>query len=109
MKLRYFLDYRYDDEVSRFLPIGIWIQDMDDFGIEMYYPEEELSDEYWEAMWIINRLVERGLNAPSDFLEFHQERAGYRRMRSRIFEETTEMNLDEFMRETLHKFDNGEG
>ena len=108
MRLRYFIDYRFDDKVGRFLPIGIWIQDVDDLGIDMYYPDEN-SEEYWEAMWIINRLVEGGLNAPSDFLDFHQARAGYRGMRSRIFEETIEMNLDEFMRETLHKFENGEG
>jgi len=102
--LRYFIDYRYNGKVGRFLPIGIWIQDMDDLGIDMYYPDEESSDEYWDAMWIINRLVESDLNAPPDFLEFHQARAGYRGMRSRIFEEETDQTVDEFMEQTLRRF-----
>ena len=108
MRLKYFIDYRFDDKVGRFLPIGIWIQDMGDLGIVMYYPDES-SEEYEEASWIINRLVEGGLNAPPDFLEFHQARAGYLGMRSRIFEVETDMNFDEFMRETLKKFITGEG
>ncbi|MDP8229404.1 MAG: hypothetical protein P9M15_08125 [Candidatus Electryoneaceae bacterium] len=107
MRLRYFIDYRFDNKLDQFLPIGIWIQDMDDLGIEMYYQDEN-SEEYWEAMFVINRLVEQGLNAPSDFLEFHQARAGYKGMRSRIFEEETDMSLDGFMRETLNKVENGE-
>ena len=108
MRLKYFIDYRYDDKVGRFLPIGIWIQDMDDLGIDMYYPDED-SDEYWDAMWVMNRLVEADLNAPPDFLEFHQERAGYKGMRSEIFEELTKLNVDEFMRKTLKKYMAGEG
>jgi len=107
MRLRYFIDYRYDDKAERFLPIGIWIQDTDDLGIDMYYTDEE-SDEYMDAMWVINRLVEADLSVPPDFLEFHQERAGYRGMRSRIFEEKTYLNIDEFMRKTLQKFIVGE-
>ncbi|NQT34429.1 hypothetical protein HQ587_04495 [bacterium] len=103
MRLRYFFDYRYDDKTGRFLPIGIWIQDMDDLGIDMYYPDED-SDEYWDAMWVMNRLVEADLNAPPDFLEFHQARAGYRGMRSTIFEVETELGYDEFMKQTLHEF-----
>ena len=108
MRLRYFVDNRYDDKAGRFLPIGIWIQDMDDLGIDMYYPDEE-SDEYWDAMWVMNRLVETDLNAPPDFLEYHQTRAGYKGMRSQIFEEDTELNADEFMRKTLQRFVAGEG
>jgi len=104
MRLRYFIDYRYDDKAGSFLPIGIWIQDMDDLGIDMYYPKEESSGEYMNAMWVINRLVEADLNAPTDFLEFHQARAGYRGMRSQIFEEETELSIDEFMKKTLWKF-----
>ena len=104
MRLRYFIDSRYDEKAERFLPIGIWIQDMDDLGIDMYYPYEESSDEYWDAMWIINRLVESDLNAPPDFLEFHQTRTGYRGMRSAIFEVETELGYDEFMKRTLQEF-----
>ena len=108
MRLRYFIDYRFDYKTDQFLPVGIWIQDVDDLGIEMYYPDES-SEEYEEAMWIINRLVGEGLNAPSDFLEFHQARAGYRGMRSKIFEAETNLNIDEFMSKTLQKFMVGEG
>jgi len=63
----------------------------------------------WEAQWLINRLVESDLNTPPDFLEFHQARAGYRGMRSKIFEAETALNIDEFMRKTLQKFIVGEG
>ena len=58
---------------------------------------------------MINRLVESDLKALPDFLEFHQKRAGYRGMRSRIFEEETDLTIDEFMRKMLRKFMDGEG
>ena len=104
MRLAYFIDYRYDDQADRFLTVGIWIQDRDDpDGVDIYYPDEE-SSEYWDAMWVINRLVEADLKAPPDFLEFHQQRAGYKGMRSRIFEEETDLTADEFMRKTLQRF-----
>jgi len=106
MRLRYFIDFRYDDKVLQFLPIGIWIQDMGDLGIDMYYPDET-SDEYWEAMWVMNRLVEDDLNTPLNLLEYHRARAGYKGMRSRTFEEETDLNLDEFMRKTLSKYMDG--
>ena len=57
---------------------------MDGPRIEMYYPDET-SDEYEEA------------------------RAGYRGMRSKIFEAETNLNIDEFMSKTLQKFLVGEG
>ena len=109
MRLKYFIDYKFDEKVEQFLPIGIWIQDTDDLGIDMYYTNEESSVEYWDAMWIINRMVESDLNTPPDFLEFHQARTGYREMRSKIFEAETTLNIDEFMRKTLQKFIVGEG
>ena len=108
MRIRYFIDYKFDDKVEQFLPIGIWIQDVDDLGIEMYYPDET-SDEYSEAQWLINRLVESDLNTPPDFLEFHRVRAGYLGMRSKIFEAETALNIDEFMSKTLQKFIVGGG
>ena len=108
MRLRYFIDYRFDEKVEQFLPVGIWIQDMDDLGIDMFHTDES-SDQYEEAMWTINRLVESDMNAPPDFLEFHQARAGYRGMRSKIFEAETALNIDEFMLKTLQKFLVGEG
>ena len=108
MRLRYLIDYRFEEKVQQFLPIGIWIQDLDDLGIDMYYPDES-SDEFEEAMWVMNRLVENDMNAPMDFLEYHQASAGYKGMRSQIFEEETDLNVDEFMRKTLQKFMAGEG
>ena len=106
--MKYFVDFRFNEKVEQFLSIGIWIQDIDDLGIDMYYPDVT-SDQYWEAQWIINRLVENDLNAPSDFLEFHQARAGYRGMRSKVFEAETALNIDEFMSKTLQKILVGEG
>jgi len=103
MKLRYFIDYRFSDELSRFVPIGIWIHNPVDRAVDIYYPDQE-SSEYADAMWVINRLVESDLNAPPDFLEFHQERVGYRGMRSAIFEVETELGYDEFMKQTLREF-----
>jgi hypothetical protein len=108
MRLKYFVDFRFEDKVQQFLPVGIWIQDMDDLGIDMFYPDGT-SDEYWDAMWVMNLLVEFDLNAPPDFLEHHQSRVGYRGMRSKIFEAETNLNIDEFMRKTIQKFMVGEG
>ncbi len=102
MRLKYFVDYRFDEKVERFLPIGIWIQDMGDLGIDTHYPDEN-SDQYWEAMWVINRLVEGDMNAPLDFLEYHQARADYNGMRSKVYEEETELSVDEYMRKTLKR------
>ena len=107
MRLRYFIDYSYEEKLQQFLPIGIWIQDQDDLGIDMYYPDET-SDEYWEAMWVTNRLVENDLNVLLDFLEYHRDRAGYKGMRSKVFEDETDLNVDEFMSKTLKQFMVGE-
>jgi len=107
MRIRYFIDYQYDNRLQQFLPVGIWIQDMDDLGIDMYYLDET-SDEYEEAMWVMNRLVENDLNASPDFLEYHQTRAGYKGMRSRILEEETDLSFDEFILWSLKKLIAGE-
>ncbi len=103
MRLHYFIDSRYNDRAGRFLPIGIWVHNPVDGAVDFYYPDQE-SEEYWDAMFVINRLVESDLKAPPDFLEFHQGKAGYRGMRSRIFEEETDLTYDEFMRKTLERF-----
>ena len=108
MRLKYFIDYRYDEKVGRFLPIGIWIHNPVNGAVDFYYPDQE-SDEYADAMWVINRLVESDLKAPPDFLEFHQAKAGYLGMRSRIFEAETNLTYDEFMRRTLQRFMDREG
>ena len=103
MTLRYFIDYGYDGESGRFLPIGIWIHNPVDGAVDIFYPDQE-SDEYWDVMFVINRLVESDLKAPPEFLEFHQERAGYLGMRSAIFEVETKLGYDEFMKRTLKEF-----
>ena len=104
MRLRYFIDYVLNDAGERFIPVGIWVQNMDDLGVDIYYPDDD-SDEYWDAMWVINRLVEAdSLPPPPDFLEYHQTQAGYTGMRSRIYEEKTDLGYDLFMRKTLQKF-----
>lgn len=103
MRVKYFIDYRHEESVLQFLPIGIWIQDQDDLGIDMYYLDET-SDEYWDAMWVMNRLVENDLSAPADFLEHHQIKAGQMGMRSKVFEEEINLTADEFMQSTLKKF-----
>lgn len=103
MRLKYFIDYRYEEKLQQFVPIGIWIQDQNDLGIDMYYTDETL-DEYWDAMWIINRLVENDLGAPADFLEHHQTKVGRKGMRSKVFEEETNLTVYEFMKITLEKF-----
>ncbi len=103
MRLRYFIDSRYDEKAERFLPIGIWIHNPVDGSVDFYYPNQE-SSEYWDVMFVINRLAESDLKAPPDFLEFHQGRAGYRGMRSAIFEVETELGYDEFMKRTLQEF-----
>ena len=108
MRLKYFIDYKFEEKVNEFIPIGIWIQDLDDLGVDFHYLDED-SSEYWETSSVVNRLVEMDLNAPPDFLEYHKARSGYRGMRSRIFEEDTDLNVDDFMRETLKKFIVGEG
>ena len=107
MRVKYFIDYRFDEKLQQFLPIGIWIQDQDDLGTDFYYQNED-SYEYADALWVMNRLVENDLNAPADFLEFYQARAGQKGMRSKVFEEVTNLGVDEFMKNTLNKFVKGE-
>ena len=109
MKLRYFIDYVLNDAEERFIPIGIWVQNMDDLGADIFYQDDE-SDEYWDAIWVINRLIRSGsFPPPLGFLEYHQGQAGYKGMRSRIFEEETDIGYDQFMRKTLQRFIAGEG
>ena len=103
MRVKYFIDYRFEEKLQQFIPIGIWIQDQDDLGIDMFYLDET-SYEYTDAMWVMNRLVENDLNAPVDFLEYHQAKSGHKGMRSKVFEEETNLGVDEFMMITLNKF-----
>lgn len=95
MRIKYFIDYLYDEVSGRFLPIGVWMHNPADGDVDIYYPDED-SREYEEALWIINRLVEAGLKTPEDFLEFHQQRAGYRGVRGSVRVEDTDKDYDEF-------------
>ena len=60
MRIRYFIDYRFDEATGEFLPIGIWMHNPDDGDVDMFYPDESCP-EAEEAIWVINRLVEADL------------------------------------------------
>jgi len=101
MRIRYFIDYRFDEATGEFLPIGIWMHNPDDGDVDMYYldascPEAE------EANWVINRLVEAGLKTPDDFLEFHQQRAGYLGMRGSVLEVETALSYGDFSLQAIN-------
>lgn len=100
MRIRYFIDHRFDEAAAEFIPIGVWMHNSDDGDVDTFYPDETCR-EYEEAMWVINRLVEADLKTPPDFLEFHQQRAGYRGMRGPIWESETNLGYCEFGRQTL--------
>jgi len=100
MRIRHFIDYRFDEETGEFQPIGIWMHNPVDGDVDIYYPDESCS-ECEEAMWVINRLVEADLKTPSDFLEFHQQRAGYLGMRSTIVEGETVLAYGEYGEQAL--------
>jgi hypothetical protein len=68
--------------------------------VDFYYSDKE-SPEYEEALWVINRMVEGGLSTPTDFLEYHQQKAGYRGMRGSILEADTEKYYDEFAKQVI--------
>jgi hypothetical protein len=97
MKIRYFIDYRFDEETGEFQPIGVWMHNPDDGDVDMLYVDESCT-EAEEANWVINRLVEANLKTPYDFLEFHQQRSGYQGMRGSVIESVTELNFEEFAR-----------
>lgn len=105
MKVRYFIEYRIDRLTAEETPIGIWLQDST--GVDIYYPDET-SDEYWEAIEVLNRLAEDQLDPPPDFLDFHLTRGGYFVDRVGIFEaELGKLSAEEFMKTALQKVING--
>ncbi len=97
MRLCYFLEYRYDDDVGAFKPIGVWMHNPADGDVDIFYVDPECP-EAEEANWIMNRLVEAGLKTPDDFLEFHATRTGYHGMRGPVREVETELSYDAFGR-----------
>jgi len=100
LKLRFFIEYRYDEASSEFKPIGVWMHNPAAGDVDIYYPDEA-STEYEGALWVINRLVDAGLKTPEDFLDYHQQRAGYRGMRGSIREIETDLNYNQFGRSVL--------
>jgi len=74
----------------------------DDGDVDKYYLDQSCP-EAEEANWVINRLVEAELKTPPDFLEFHQQRAGYRGMRGSVLEVETDLRYTEFGRRILEE------
>ena len=107
MRLRYFIEYRYDDESGGFLPIGVWMHNPADGDVDIFHIDPD-GPEADEAMWILNRLVESGLKTPEDFLEFHAERAGYLGMRGPVRETETELGYEEFAKQVIQTAVTGE-
>jgi len=105
--LRYFVDYRYDDALGGFKPIGVWMHNPADGDVDIFYEAPECP-EADDANWILNRLVESGLKTPDDFLEFHAARAGYRGMRGPVRETETERGYEAFAKSALSKASAGD-
>jgi len=100
MRLKYFLEYRFDDASGGFLPIGVWMHnptygDVDIFHLDPECPEAD------EGNWVLNRLVEGGFKTPEDFLEYHATRAGYRGMRGPMRETETDLNYTTFAEKVM--------
>ena len=86
MKFLYMVEYKFAGDA--YVPIGVWcVGDTPGLDVEIRmlpgYPEEQE-----EADWVINRLVEEGVeHVGREFLEYHQETLSpYRGMRSKVFE-----------------------
>jgi len=108
LKLRFFIDYRYDEAFKYFRPIGVWMHNPADGDVDIYYEDPECPESD-EANWILNRLVEGGLKTPDDFLDYHQQRAGYRGMRGPVREIETDLNYNQFGRAVLQNAIEREG
>ena len=86
MKFLYMVEYKLVGDA--YVPIGVWcVGDSPGLDVEIrilpgYAEEQE------EADWVINRLVENGVeHVGREFLEYHQETLSpYRGMRSKVFE-----------------------
>ena len=85
MKLLYMVEYKLIH--GAYVPIGVWcVGDTPGLDVEIRmlpgHPEEQE-----EADWVINRLVEEGVeHVGREFLEYHQETLSpYRGLRSKVF------------------------
>jgi len=99
---QYFIEYRYDGASGEFKPIGIWMHNSVGGDVDIFYADPECLKAD-EANWILNRLVEGDLKTPDDFLEYHQQRAGYRGMRVPVKETETDLTYDQFARVILQQ------
>jgi len=99
MIIHKFIDYRFNQPVDGLLPVDVWMHNWVD-GVDIFHVDESCP-EFEEANWVINRLVEARVKTPSDFLEYYQQWAGYRRMRGQVREADTDLGYDEFGRQTL--------
>ena len=86
MKFLYMVEYKLVGDA--YVPIGVWcVGDSPGLDVEIRmlpgHPEEQE-----EADWVINRLVEEGVeHVGRAFLEYHQETMSpYRGVRSKVFE-----------------------
>ena len=86
MKFLYMVEYKFAGDA--YVPIGVWcVGESPGLDVEIRmlpgHPEEQE-----EADWVINRLVEEGVeHVGREFLEYHQETLSpYRGMRSKVFE-----------------------
>jgi len=100
LKLRFFIDYRYDEASCSFKLIGVWMHNPADGDVDIYYEDPECPESD-EANWILNRLVEGGLKTPDDFLEYHQQHSGYRGMRGPVREMETDLGYEAFGKQIL--------
>lgn len=96
----YFIDYRYGEATGKLCAIGVWMHNPEDGDVDIFYPDQSCP-EVEEAKWVINRLVETDMKVPPDFLEFHRQRADYHGMRGLVKEANTDLDYDEFGRQSL--------
>jgi len=89
MTFLYMVEYKLVGDA--YVPIGVWcVGESPGLDVEIRmlpgYPEEQE-----EADWVINRLVESGVeHVGREFLEYHQETLSpYRGLRSKVFETDT--------------------
>lgn len=114
MKIRYMIDnvLRGSKAAPRYEPVGVWAHCQETGEIEMYYVENQAADvqaRREEADWVINRLVEGGLQTvPDDFLDYHRRtRSPYDGTFSEIRESEAFGDLDDLGKYLLPRISEG--
>jgi len=107
MKFLYLIECKL--VADAYVPIGVWcVGDTPGLDVEIRmlpgYPEEQE-----EADWLINRLVEEGVeHVGREFLEYHQETISpYRGMRSKVFETDRYPNREALFADLLKQIQEG--